>query len=122
MPKIIQFPMEDGNIVLIEISDENDMNNDMNNVDGFQNMHSVLPPGAVAAGAISDAFTALRHTIGSTLSGIGKSITNNVRPNELSVEFGVTLKGSAGVPVIVSHTAEAAFKIQAKWIYKQTSD
>jgi hypothetical protein len=38
-----------------------------------------------------------------------------VRPDEVTVEFGLTLGGEAGVPFVAKGTAEASFKISATW-------
>jgi hypothetical protein len=38
-----------------------------------------------------------------------------VRPNEVTVEFSITLGGEAGVPFVAKGSAEAAFSISATW-------
>ena len=73
-----------------------------------------LPPGARPTskvdpmGAAEDAFAA----IGAYLRRTALAAT---RPDELAVEFSVALKGSSGIPVLVSTGAEAAFKVTATW-------
>lgn len=37
------------------------------------------------------------------------------KPDEFSVEFGVTLAGEAGVPLVTKGEASASFKVTAKW-------
>jgi hypothetical protein len=44
------------------------------------------------------------------MSGLGKSL-----PNEMSIEFGVTLGGEAGVPFVANGSVEAAFKVTTTW-------
>lgn len=36
-------------------------------------------------------------------------------PDELSVEFGVTLGGNAGLPIVTEGPAHGTFKVLAKW-------
>lgn len=44
-----------------------------------------------------------------------KALPEEARPSEISVEFGISLKGSIGVPVISQAEAEASFTVSAKW-------
>jgi hypothetical protein len=39
----------------------------------------------------------------------------DARPASLELEFGVTLAGEAGVPLVTKGTAECSFKVTAKW-------
>jgi len=42
-------------------------------------------------------------------------LVNHIAPDEISVEFGVTLGGEAGIPLVTKGTASANFKISIKW-------
>jgi hypothetical protein len=44
-----------------------------------------------------------------------KEEMGEMAPNELTLEFGVTLGGSAGVPFVSHGKAEGTFKVTAKW-------
>lgn len=97
--------------MLIEIADEN-----IPVVIVTQSQYDpTLPPGAVPTGIVTDALTGLKRTIGEVVSSIGSGLAELAQPDEISVEFGVAFKGTGGVPVVVSHSAEATFKITAKW-------
>lgn len=39
----------------------------------------------------------------------------DVAPDELTLEFGITLGGSAGVPFVAKGKADGTFKVTAKW-------
>lgn len=42
-------------------------------------------------------------------------VLNEVKPDEMTLEFGVKLAGKAGIPLVTEGSAEATFKINAKW-------
>jgi hypothetical protein len=62
--------------------------------------------GAAAGEACVALFGRMRHQI--TKAG----------PKEVTIEFGLTLGGEAGVPFVTKGTGEGAFKISAKWELK----
>jgi len=77
-----------------------------------------LPPGAVPAGAIpnQETFERLKSSVRAATTFVISAFTEFNRPSEIEVEFSISLKGKAGIPVIVEQSAEASFKIKAKWI------
>ena len=44
----------------------------------------------------------------------------SANPGELTVEFGIELGGSAGIPMITKHEGKANLKVQIKWQRKAT--
>jgi hypothetical protein len=57
--------------------------------------------------AAGEACTTLFDKLHSALTG--------VKPDEITVEFGLALGGEASVPFVAKGTAEAAFKVSATW-------
>lgn len=52
------------------------------------------------------------------LSAVATSIVEalkSARMDELTVEFGIELGGSAGIPLITKHEGKANFKVTVKW-------
>jgi hypothetical protein len=66
------------------------------------------------AGKLDDAAEAIVQVCLSvrekTLAGLQAS-----HPDSLEVEFGISLAGEAGVPLVTKGTAECTFKVTAKW-------
>jgi len=54
-----------------------------------------------------------------TLQGQIQGALQKSKPSELTLEFGVTLAGEAGVPFVTKGTAEGTFKVTAKWNFKK---
>lgn len=54
------------------------------------------------------------------LFGHMESALGSARPDEVNVEFGLTLGGEAGVPFVTKGTVSAFFKVSAKWKFPTT--
>jgi hypothetical protein len=84
----------------------------------------VLAPPASDQGladAASDLAARLEH-INDTILGVCRSVHENAynalhaaKPKEFEIEFGITLSGEAGIPMVTKGSAEAALKIVARW-------
>lgn len=48
-------------------------------------------------------------------SRIDQSLKTSLRPAEISLEFGISLGGEAGIPFVAKGTVEASFKVTATW-------
>jgi seryl-tRNA(Sec) selenium transferase len=62
------------------------------------------------------------ETIGETCKALHNKVKKNLAgtfPKEMSIEFGVTLAGEAGVPLVTKGSVEAAFKITATWSFNE---
>jgi hypothetical protein len=60
--------------------------------------------------------------INGTILGVCRSVHENAynalnaaKPKEFEIEFGITLSGEAGIPMVTKGSAEAALKIVARW-------
>lgn len=60
--------------------------------------------------------------IGDTIADVCDTLRRQVdagfqeaKPDELTLEFGVKLAGKAGIPLVTEGSAEATFKVVAKW-------
>lgn len=60
-----------------------------------------------AGAAAGEVCVALYHKLNSAII--------QVRPDEVKIEFGISLGGGAGVPFVAHGKAEATFKISATW-------
>jgi hypothetical protein len=58
----------------------------------------------------------VRTTVKAAVTYIRNAFAELNTPNELSLEFSIALKGKGGIPVLAEQSAEATFKISAKWI------
>jgi hypothetical protein len=84
----------------------------------------MLAPSASTEG-LSDAAGDLAERlerINATILGVCRSVheqaynaLNAAKPKEFEVEFGITLSGEAGIPMVTKGGAEAALKIVARW-------
>lgn len=45
---------------------------------------------------------------------VSQALSDN-RPDEVTIQFGLTLTGNAGLPLITEASAEASFQISATW-------
>ena len=76
---------------------------------------SPLPPGAIPTGSGWDAVLAMKRTMEAVVSYVRQGFLVATHPDELSVEFSISLKGASGIPVVASSSTEGTFKISAKW-------
>lgn len=110
MKKAIETEIGEGKIVLIEVAESPDIVNRE-------------PPGGAGAGLTSpQKLLASLDQVSDTISTICNTMFEKMsagfragRPNEITIEFGVTLGGEAGVPLVTKGKAEATFKVAAKW-------
>jgi hypothetical protein len=110
MSKIVRIHVNDELSFLVETEDE-----ELNIEDPQGEQSLSLPPGAVPTGAITDKLEDLKHTVTSAVSCIREGFPSEIHPDELTLEFNIALKGSIGIPVILTQSAGATFKIIAKW-------
>jgi hypothetical protein len=111
MSQIVRIHVNDELSFLVETEDE-----ELNIEDPQGEEQSLsLPPGAVPTGAIRDKIEDLKHTVTSAVSCIREGFPSEIQPDELTLEFNIGLKGSIGIPVILTQSAGATFKIIAKW-------
>jgi hypothetical protein len=68
-----------------------------------------------AGAAIADVCARIYFRLGETLKG-------SEIPDELSVEFGVTLGGNAGLPIVTEGPSQGTFKVMAKWRKQQNTE
>lgn len=110
MSQIARIHVNDELSFLVETEDE-----ELNIVDPHGELSLSLPPGAVPTGAIRDKIEDLKHTVESVVLYIRAGFPSEIHPDELTLEFNIALKGSIGIPVILTQSAGATFKIIAKW-------
>jgi hypothetical protein len=54
-------------------------------------------------------------TVCTTLYGKALDAIGEVKPDEFEIEFGMTLAGEVGIPMVSKGSAECEFKVKAKW-------
>jgi hypothetical protein len=109
MSKIIPIRVDDNLTFFVEVEDA-----DFNVESGAQDSHR-LPPGAKPTGRITDSIEKMSNTVLAVVKYIRDGFVRANHPDELEVEFSVTLKGTSGIPVVASGSTEGTFKISAKW-------
>ena len=108
--KAIQSKLGDGKTILIEVVEPPEI-------------VSAQGTGGAAAGVASPTqvlskLDEVAETITETCKALFQKVASGFdqgRPDELGVEFGVTLGGEAGIPLVTKGTVEAAFKVMATW-------
>ena len=84
----------------------------------------VLAPAASLEGTADAAgdLAGRLERINATILGVCRSVhekaynaLNAAKPKEFEIEFGITLSGEAGIPMVTKGSAEAALKIVARW-------
>jgi hypothetical protein len=45
---------------------------------------------------------------------------HDAKPDQVNVQFGITLEGEAGIPLVTKGTVQAAFQISATWTLSST--
>ena len=96
---VIEFPLQAGGVVGVEVAED--------------------PVGAAPAGRgvqqrAEETFDAVVARIGPVAEALLAGLQRITRPQEIAVEFGVTLSTKSGV-VLVSADAEATIKVSIKW-------
>jgi hypothetical protein len=85
-----------------------------------------VPEGAALGGElqseIDKKLTDRMHVVGKAISSVCTTIYGSVeqaiqtvRPDEMTLEFGITLGGKTGVPFVTEGSAEGTFKVSATW-------
>ncbi len=70
---------------------------------GSKTVAQITDAGAAIADVCTEVFTKVKGAVG------------EARPDELTLEFGVTLGADFGAPIITKVSGEAALKVTAKW-------
>jgi NTP-dependent ternary system trypsin peptidase co-occuring protein len=71
-----------------------------------------------AAGALADRLERINATILGVCRSVHEKAYNALsaaKPKEFEIEFGITLSGEAGIPLVSKGAAEAALKVVARW-------
>jgi Trypsin-co-occurring domain 1 len=114
--KVVSSQSEDGSSILIEVDPE-------------QLETLAVGSGLVGgtAGVEEKAADKLRE-ISDAIAEVCRDVSERVRaavgaaaPDELGLEFGVTLAGEAGFAVITKASAEATMKVTATWKFDQAA-
>jgi hypothetical protein len=79
-------------------------------------------PGGEGAGVSPERILAKLGDVGENVAKMCVSLHTHIqgalsasKPREITVEFGITLAGEAGIPLVTNGSAEAAFKVTATW-------
>ncbi|MDP9316937.1 MAG: hypothetical protein M3R24_39790 [Chloroflexota bacterium] len=82
--------------------------------------------GGLASGGDAARMIEELDAVGDTIAAVCARIERRVRqtltasrPKEITLEFGVTLAGAAGIPFITSASVEGSFKVAATWDFSQ---
>jgi Trypsin-co-occurring domain 1 len=108
--KVIQTETSDQQIVFIQVIDEPDI---VNMEQGDGSAAGVADAARILAklDQVGDSIGQMCRTLHARIK---ESIQEN-KPKELSLEFGVTLAGEAGIPLVTNGSVEATFKVTAIW-------
>lgn len=74
-----------------------------------------LPPGAYLTGATSNTADLIKQTVYSIATLIRQGFDSVESPNELTIEFSLSLKGEAAIPIIIRQSTEGTIKITSTW-------
>ena len=66
---------------------------------------------ADAGDTIADVCRTLQQQVTSALG--------ELKPDELTLTFGITLAGELGIPLVSKGSAEGTFEVEAKWTFKK---
>lgn len=73
-------------------------------------------------GELEEKLTNRMRMVGEAISGVCATIYSSVektidtvRPDEITLEFGIKLGGKTGVPFVTEGSAEGSFKVSATW-------
>lgn len=109
MEDIVKIKVDDDLTFLVEVRYDNvpSISNEMQDLQ--------LPPGATPTGRFSDSMKEMSNTILAVIKYVQDGFNKASHPDEMTIEFSITLKGSSGIPVVASGSAEGTFKISATW-------
>lgn len=79
-----------------------------------------LPPGASPTGILASATKTMTQTVAAVVKFVREGFEVGSHPDELKIEFGITLKGQAAIPIVINGSTEGTFRISATW--KRCSD
>ena len=119
MSKIVEIKVEDGLSFFAEVSEDKKVPSSTSSRDPN------LPPGANPTGFADDvqkSAAMAKQTIKSVVAYVKDSFTEFNSPDELELEFSLTLTGSGGIPILAQQSAEASLKITAKWVRTPQND
>lgn len=111
--KVIEVMAPDGRVVYLEVDDQ-----------AVARVNPAPPGGGVQAGtgemglAMVREIEKLGDVIANVCGTVRKQVTETLKaavPAELTLEFGVTLAGEAGIPLVTKGTAEGTLKVTATW-------
>ena len=81
--------------------------------------------GGRTSGTAADVLDRFRD-VGETIADVCKSMhtevaraLDKVRPDELTLEFGVKLAGEAGIPLLTKSSVEGTFQVTATWKWEK---
>jgi len=103
MKRLVEFPLEGGGSVLVEVE----------STSADQLIPASLPGDVATKVAITfeSALDKIRPAVGAIISKLRGLVD---APDEVAVEFGIKLSGAAGA-IIASANAEANFKVNLTW-------
>jgi len=109
MTKLVDFPLENGGSVIVEVEDRSTPRDEVRR--GFGAADGPAEIAARAGETLETAFGRIQPAAGAMVSRL-RGLAD--APEEIEVEFGIQL--SAEVGVIVAHTAgEANFRVTLRW-------
>jgi len=110
MPKAIKTEIGAGKTILIEVVDEP------------QPIDVAAPGGTTAGFGKPKELIAGLDEVGDTIAVMCTTLFEKMKagfskgaPSEVTVEFGITLGGEAGVPFVTKGKADATFKVTSMW-------
>jgi len=104
MKRLIEFPLEDGSSIIIEVNEE----------DTEDSIVQAARPGEIAARASQTFEAALEKVRPAAGAVVSKLRSLKDTPDEISVEFGLKLNAEAGA-VVAAAGVEANYKVTLKW-------
>ena len=119
MSKIVKIEVENGLSFWAEVDEVREFTASTSSSDPN------LPPGASPTGFADDvqkSAAMAKQTVKAVVAYVKDSFTEFNSPDELQLEFNLTLKGSGGIPVLAQQSAEASLKITAKWVRTPEND
>jgi Trypsin-co-occurring domain 1 len=121
MTTLRKITLDDGSSIVVEVEDVHSDQEEklLATLAKGKNVDLGLPESAEPVGAadkVLDTVKSLESTLRSVVKIIHESLKES-SPNEWGVELSIGFKGTTTIiPVIVSGEANAAFKVNAKWV------
>jgi hypothetical protein len=112
--KAIELSTPDGRTILVEIDE------------GVEEIPAEAPDGRVAGGSAQVVKNIARlEEVGAVVADLCRTLSvatmealGAVKPDEMTLEFGVKFAGEGGVPCLTKVSGEATLKVTAKWDWK----